>query len=137
MRRLLKPLFPLFAVIAAGCGIGPHVDDYNESLVASGVAGCNCGGAGYPSEAVCREEVPPNTAEQACIEALFKNIDGDYEVHLDCRTAAQNRLAGCLNSHECSDGLGRLACANTALMELADCPDFPADVQQELNECST
>jgi hypothetical protein len=136
MKRLFKPLLPLFVAVAAGCGVGPHVDDYNESLVASWHATCTCDGwkPQYSSEAECRAGRAPDAAEQACVEALFKNIDGDYEPHLDCRTAAQNRYTGCLNSKSCTD-LARLGCLGDYLDEVEDCPDLPSDVDQELAEC--
>lgn len=136
MKRLFKPLLPLLAVVAAGCGIGPHVDDYNAALVASAQATCICDGwkPQFSSEAECRAERPPSEAKQACVEALFKNIEGDYEAQLDCATAALNRAAACVNGKTCTD-LARLQCPFTLAAELDDCPDLPNDVQQELNEC--
>jgi hypothetical protein len=132
MKRLVMPVLSAFVALASGCGIGPHVDDFNESVVAAEAANCACP-VGTSVEA-CRAERIPTAAEQACVEALFKNIDGDYEAHLDCRTAVNNRLAACLNSRTCTD-LARLGCGVDALDELEDCPKFPSDVQKELNEC--
>ncbi|MFY0535295.1 hypothetical protein [Nannocystis pusilla] len=76
----------------------------------------------------------PSAGEQACVEALFKNADGDYEAQLECRTAVQNRLANCLNSKTCTD-LARLGCAGEALEDEADCPDLPNDINNELRQC--
>ncbi|MBZ5714566.1 hypothetical protein K7C98_35485 [Nannocystis pusilla] len=129
-------LSSVFVAVATGCGIGPEIDDFNQSAVAAAVADCPCGHIGYSSEEECRAEAPPTAAEQACVEALFKNIEGDYEPHLVCRTGANNRFANCLTSKTCSD-LARLACLTDYADEVEDCPAFPADVQQELTECQT
>jgi hypothetical protein len=134
MKRLSMPIVSVLVALAAGCGVGPHVDDFNESLVAQALAGCACGNIGYSSEEECREVAPPSAGEQACVEALFKNAEGDYEAQLDCRTAAQNRLASCLNSKSCTD-LARLGCAGEAADDLNDCPDLPNDINKELFEC--
>lgn len=135
MKRLVMPVLSVLVAFAAGCGIGPHVDDFNEAVVAAQQATCACGGdVGYSSEEECRVERPPSAADQACVEALFKNIGGDYEAHLDCRTAAQNRFASCLSSKTCTD-LARLGCAGELADDLEDCPAFPDNVQRDLNEC--
>lgn len=136
MKRLFTPVTSVLLVIAASCGIGPTVDDYNDSLVAAALAGCPCGHIGYSSEDECRAEAPPTAAEQACIEALFKNVEGDYEAHLDCRAAVNNRFASCLNAKTCTDA-ARLGCGLDYADEIEDCPDLPADVEQELAECRT
>ncbi|WAS92329.1 hypothetical protein [Nannocystis punicea] len=136
MKRLSMPIVSVLVALAAGCGVGPHVDDYNESLVAAAVAGCPCGHVGYSSEEECRAEAPPTAGEQACIEALFKNAEANYESQLDCRTAVNNRLASCLNSKSCTD-LARLGCGLDAAEDLEDCPDLPGDIEQELLECRT
>ncbi|WP_143140334.1 hypothetical protein [Nannocystis exedens] len=128
------PIVSVLVAFAAGCGVGPHVDDFNESLVAAAVAGCACGNIGYSSEEECRAEAPPDEGEQACIEALFKNAEANYEAQLDCRTAVNNRLASCLNSKSCTD-LARLGCGGEAAEDLEDCPDLPNDINQELAEC--
>jgi hypothetical protein len=135
MKRLSMPLLSVFFAVAVGCGIGPEIDDFNESAVAAALAGCDCGGLPYGSEEECREEAPPNAAEQACVEALLKNTDGDFEPHLVCRTGANNRLTNCLNSRTCTD-LARLTCLTDYADEVEDCPAFPADVDQELRECA-
>lgn len=130
MKRLSMPIVSVLVALVAGCGIGPHVDDYNESLVAAALAGCGCSA----NEDECREDAPPSAGEQACVEALFKNAEGDYEAQLDCRTAVQNRLASCLNSKTCTD-LARLGCAGEAIEDEADCPDLPNDINNELRQC--
>ncbi|MCY0993080.1 hypothetical protein OV203_38415 [Nannocystis sp. ILAH1] len=134
MKRLSMPIVSVLVALAAGCGVGPHVDDYNESLVAAALASCSCGNGGYSSEEECREEAPPDAGEQACVEALFKNAEANYEAQLDCRTAVQNRLASCLNDKTCTD-LARLGCAGEALEDEADCPDLPNDINNELRQC--
>lgn len=137
MKRLHKPLLSLLVGVALGCGIGPHIDDYNESLVATALASCACGGHAvlqFASEEECRAKAPPSASEQACIEALFKNVSGEFEVHLDCRTAANNRYASCLNSRTCTD-LARAQCFLDWLDEIEDCPKFPAELEKDHNEC--
>jgi hypothetical protein len=136
MKRLSMSLLSVFVAVATGCGIGPEIDDFNEAAVAAASANCECPGLLYGSEEECRADTVPTAAEQACVEALFKNIEGDYEPHLVCRTNATNRLASCLNSRTCTD-LARLTCGTDYADEVEDCPAFPADVQQELNECRT
>ena len=135
MKRLAMPLLSVFFAVASGCGIGPEIDDFNESAVAAAAAGCECT---IPprTEEQCRADTIPTAAEQACVEALLKNTDGDWEPHLVCRTGANNRLASCLNSRTCTD-LARLACLTDYADEVEDCPAFPADVERELAECAT
>lgn len=130
MKRLSMPIVSLLVAFAAGCGVGPHVDDFNESLVAKELAECGC----TPNEEECREDAPPTAGEQACVEALFKNAEGNYEAQLDCLTAANNRLAGCLNGKACTD-LARLGCGVDALDDIEDCPDLPNDIANELRQC--
>lgn len=132
-RRSLRAI-PLLALLAAACGNGPEVKDFNEALVASALAECGCGGLTYGSEEDCRAKHPPTEADQACVEALFKNTDIDYGPHLECRTAARNTYAACLNSKSCTD-LARLGCFGDWLADDNDCPDFPSDVQVDLNQC--
>jgi hypothetical protein len=136
MKRLFEPLLVLSVALAAGCGIGPHVDDYLDALVAweQTTCGCDSWKGTHDSEAQCRAERPPTAAEQACVEALFKNTPGDYEVQLDCAAAAYNRASACLGGKTCTD-IARAACPFDLVGELADCPDLPNDVLQELNEC--
>jgi hypothetical protein len=136
MKRLLS-LVPVIAALAAGCGNVPEAKDYNDALVAVGVAECACGAHvlfGAESEAECQAEHPPSEGEQACVEALFKSLDPDFGPHLECRTAAENRYASCLSSKTCSD-LARAGCLGERIDELEDCPALPDDVQKELNEC--
>lgn len=135
MKRLFKPLLSLLVGFALGCGIGPHVDDYNESLVAAALATCTCGGFTFGDEAKCRAEFPPNGAEQGCLEALFKNTEGDWEAHLDCRAAANNRYASCINGSSCTDLLRRLECLNQLNDELEDCPKFPSELKRDHDDC--
>ena len=134
----MKRLFGLFVLSAAvGCGIGPHVDDYVDAVAAGSVASCACEGYKillFSSEEECRAEAPPDEAERGCVEALFKAQSADYEAHLDCRTAANQRYAACLNSKTCTD-LARLECLAQLADEEEDCPDFPSDVQNDLNQC--
>ncbi|MCY1055300.1 hypothetical protein [Nannocystis sp. SCPEA4] len=134
MKRLSMSLMSVFVAVATGCGIGPEIDDFNESAVAAASANCEC--PGLVSEEECREDTIPTAAEQACVEALLKNTEGDWEPHLTCRTAANNRLANCLSSRTCTD-VARFTCGVDYADEVEDCPAFPADVQQELNECRT
>lgn len=135
MKRLLTSLVSLTVALGAGCGIGPHVDDYNDALVAAALATCTCGGLTYGSEDKCRAEYPPDSGDLACIEALFKNADADYEPHLDCRTAAGNRYVACMNSSKCTDILGRGACVLQLADEIEDCPKFSAEVQRDHDQC--
>jgi hypothetical protein len=125
---------PLLAALFAGCGNVPEAKDFNESLVASALASCGCGGLTYGSEDKCRAELPPDEGDQACVEALFKSLDADFGPHLDCRTAANQRYAACLNGKSCTD-LARLGCVTQLADEEEDCPDFPTDVQNDLNQC--
>ena len=134
MKRMLTPLLSVAVALVAGCGIGPHVDDYTDALVASAVASCACGGLTYSSEEECRAEFPPDGGDQACLEALFKNADGDFEGHLDCRAAAHNRAAACANAKTCTD-LARLGCLTQLVDELEDCPALPAEIQRDHDEC--
>jgi hypothetical protein len=133
MKRLSMSLLSVFVAVATGCGIGPEIDDFNESAVAAASAKCEC--PILTSEEACRAETIPTEAEQACVEALLKNTEGDFEPHLTCRTAAYNRLASCLNSRTCTD-VARVTCDVDYGDEVEDCPAFPADVQQELIECA-
>lgn len=136
----MKRLSGLFVLSAAlGCGIGPHVNDFNDAVVAASAASCRCEGylvlfQGYTSEEQCLAEWPPDEAEQGCVESLFKAQDVDYQDHLDCRTGALNRLASCLNGKTCTD-TARLGCVTQYADEEEDCPDVPAELQQDLDEC--
>lgn len=125
---------PLLAALLAGCGNVPEAKDFNDSLVAGALASCACGGLTYGSEEQCRAEFPPDEADQACVEALFKSLDADFGPHLECRSAAQQRYAACLNGKSCTD-LARVGCYTQLIDEEEDCPDFPAEVQTDLNQC--
>jgi hypothetical protein len=136
MKRLLA-FVTLAAAFVPGCGNVPEAKEYNESLVAAGGATCACNGHAlllFSSEAECRAEFPPSEAEQGCVEALFKSLDPDFGPHLDCRTAANQRYASCLNAKTCTD-LARGSCVTELNDELEDCPDFPDEVQADLNDC--
>lgn len=136
MKRLLS-IVPVLAALATGCGNVPEAKDFNDSLSAARTASCACDAhvlLGFGSESECAAEFPPSEGERACVEALFKSLDADFGPHLECRTAANQRYASCLSSKTCSD-LERLGCPGQLLDEEEDCPDFPSEVQQELNEC--
>lgn len=132
-RRSLRAI-PLLAALAAACGNAPEAKDFNEALVAAALAECGCGGLTYGSETDCRAQHPPDGTEQACVESLFKSLDVDYGPHLECRTAARNTYAACLNGKSCTD-LARLGCFGDLLSAENECPDFPSDVQNDLNQC--
>lgn len=127
------PLALTLLAALAGCGNVPEARDFNEALVASSLASCACGFSDE-AEADCRATAPPDESDQACVEALFKSLDADFGVHLDCRTAANQRYADCLNSKTCTD-LERLGCLAQYLDEEEDCPDFPSEVQNDLAQC--
>lgn len=132
MKRLLA-----FVTVIAACGNVPEARDFNESLVAARAETCKCGNHSlllFSSESECLAEFPPSEAEQSCVEGLFKSLDPDFGPHLECRAAANNRFASCLASKTCTD-LGRLGCAGDLADEEEDCPDFPSEVQAELNDC--
>lgn len=134
MKRLLT--FVILAAFAPACGNVPEAKDFNESVVAYKLAECACAPElqGYGSVDACRADHPPSEGEQACVKELFKSIDADFGPTLDCRTGANQVYAGCLNSRSCTD-LARVGCFTDWLGDLNACPDFPNDVQKELDEC--